>query len=217
MKTLFSSRITFFSALKHALPVLSVGAVCLAPSIASAKQDYYDAIKDFAGVDNNVKCAVCHASEAGGDARDKDFFNVTLKEKGFTGGGVANVPDLEDALADLGDADTDEDEATDEEELKAGTDPSDPEDTPDGGGGSGGGDSGSGGSDSGSGGSDSGSGGSGGSGDDDDDDNPGASGQATSAGCSYNSLDPSTNLGRVAALMSAVGLAASMMRRRKRQ
>jgi hypothetical protein len=218
MKRLVTSPIILAPFLQSLPLVLGVMGSILVAGNANAQQDYGDKLKAY--VESDVKlCFACHDSPNGGGNKGQKFFTDTLKGAGWQGVGDGGANGLSDALDKVkGDkTDTDGDKVDDIAELAAGANPSDDTDTPGGASGAGGGGA------SGAGGGSTGGGGGGDDDDDDDDDdggssgNPGTSGQATSAGCSYGVLDSTTKTSTTAALVVAAGLVASLGKRRKRR
>jgi hypothetical protein len=214
MKRLVTSPIILALFKKKSLPLAlglsSVLGFLAAP--AEASPPYPATIKSALGADSAPDCLVCH-TKAGGDPVDTKPFGVEMKKAGLKGGEQFKAADdMQELLNKVGDSDKGGEDDVDE--LKAGRDPSDDSDDSSGGAsGAGGGASGAGGGSTGGGGDDD---------DDDDDDggssgNPGTSGQATSAGCSYGVLDSTTRTGTTAALVMAAGLVASLGKRRKRR
>jgi hypothetical protein len=221
MKRLVTSPIILAPFMKHLPLVLGItGAILGFSGTSEAQQEYGDALKAY--VESDVKlCFACHDSAAGGGNKGRKFFTDTLKGVNWQGAANGGANGLKTALDKIkaNDPDTDGDDVDDLTELAAGKNPSDPKDTP-GGGASGTGGGGTGGGDSGSG---TGAGGSGVSGTGGTPPAAGAAGdggndnasQATSAGCSYGSLNSSTPSGL--ALLTGAGLcAAAFARRRKR-
>jgi hypothetical protein len=211
MKRLVTSPIILSSLLVGTLPLFVA-------TTASASAAYPGLVKTYFKLDAAPGCDFCHTSAAGGPGKINDTIGDYLTNDPVNL--VPGVGDLKQYFDKWEEAqDSDGGGQADLAELAAGQNPTDDGDDTGGGGAAGGG----GGGASGAG------GGSSGSGDDDDDDddddggssgngaNPGASGQATSAGCSYGVLDSATRTGTTAALAVAAGLVASLSKRRKRR
>ena len=216
MKRLVTSPVILMPLIKR-LPLVFAGAlsVGLLTSEAGASQQYPATLKAATDASVAPPCNICHQSAGGGDTIT-GAFGKAMKAEGLTGGSAFKAEDAMKGLLDkLGDTtDSDKGGQPDIAELAAGKNPSDPDD--DGGGASGSGGGGGGGNSAG-GGTRAGRGGSGNTGGDGDDDNAGKQDQATSAGCSYGSLDGSSRAGSLAILTGADLAVSSFTRRRKRR
>jgi uncharacterized membrane protein YgcG len=209
MKRLVTSPIILSSLLVGTLPLFVA-------TSASASAAYPGLVKSYFNLDTAPGCDFCHNTPSGGPG------NINGKVGAYITGAPVNLENAKSSIDSYLDnyeatQDSDGGDEPDIDELKAGRDPNDSSDDQAGGGsaGAGGGASGAGGGSSGGGGGDD---------DDDDDDddggssgNPGTSGQATSAGCSYGVLDSTTKTSTTAALVVAAGLVASLGKRRKRR